>query len=219
MNLEFLFWASKISGDPKYKEIAISHANTTMVNHFRDDYSSYHVVDYNGENGKVIARMTHQGYSDSSEWARGQSWAVYGYTLCYRETKDRKYLNQAYGLKYMETNNPAVFPNAPVSALELEDDEYGLAMPQVWQEDGIYKMIYSIRSRSKGYRVAYAESEDGITFKRVTNMIDGLDVSKDGFDSEMICFGKIVRTDKETYMFYCGNHYGREGLGVAKMMD
>ena len=124
-----------------------------------------------------------------------------------------------YGLKYMETNNPAVFPNAPVSALELEDDEYGLAMPQVWQEDGIYKMIYSIRSRSKGYRVAYAESEDGITFKRVTNMIDGLDVSKDGFDSEMICFGKIVRTDKETYMFYCGNHYGREGLGVAKMMD
>ncbi|MCC8408317.1 glycoside hydrolase family 88 protein [Mucilaginibacter sp. UR6-1] len=95
MNLELLFWASKFSGDSTYKSIAINHANTTMLNHFRPDYSTYHVVIYNKNTGKATKRITAQGTADNSSWARGQAWGLYGYTVMYRETKDDKYLQQA----------------------------------------------------------------------------------------------------------------------------
>ena len=95
MNLELLFEVSKITGDDKYKEVAIAHANTTMKNHFRDDYSSYHVVDYDSITGAVRSKQTAQGFADASAWARGQAWALYGYTVCYRYTKDPKYLELA----------------------------------------------------------------------------------------------------------------------------
>ena len=95
MNLELLMWASKVSGDPSYAKIAVSHANTTMKNHFRPDYSSYHLVNYNPATGGIIKKQTVQGYADESAWARGQSWGLYGYTMMYRETKDPKYLDQA----------------------------------------------------------------------------------------------------------------------------
>ncbi|ANH82223.1 glucuronyl hydrolase [Niabella ginsenosidivorans] len=95
LNLELLFEASKLTGDKTYYNIAVSHANKTMENHFRKDYSSFHVVDYDSATGKVIKRTTHQGYSDASAWARGQAWGLYGYTMCYRETKDPKYLKMA----------------------------------------------------------------------------------------------------------------------------
>jgi uncharacterized protein YyaL (SSP411 family) len=95
MNLELLFAATRFTGDSSFYKIAVSHANTTMKNHFRSDYSSYHVVDYDSVTGQVRKRTTHQGYSDESAWARGQSWALYGFTMCYRETKDVRYLQQA----------------------------------------------------------------------------------------------------------------------------
>ncbi|MGD9555787.1 MAG: glycoside hydrolase family 88 protein [Mangrovibacterium sp.] len=95
MNLELLFWASKETGDPVFYNIAVNHADMTMKNHFRGDYSSYHVVDYDTITGKVVKRNTHQGYADESAWSRGQAWALYGYTLCYRETGGQKYLEQA----------------------------------------------------------------------------------------------------------------------------
>ena len=95
MNLELLFEATVLTGDSSFHKIAVSHANTTMKNHFRPDYSSYHVVDYDPNTGAVLKRQTHQGYSHESAWARGQAWALYGYTLCYRFTKDPIYLKQA----------------------------------------------------------------------------------------------------------------------------
>jgi unsaturated chondroitin disaccharide hydrolase len=95
MNLEMLFWASKYSSDPGFYKIAVSHAETTLKNHFRPDFSSYHVVNYDTASGKVIWKHTAQGYSDSSLWARGQSWALYGFIVMYRETKDKRYLDQA----------------------------------------------------------------------------------------------------------------------------
>ena len=95
MNLELLFWATKASGDSSFYDIAVTHARTTMNNHFRPDNSSYHVVDYDTVTGSVRERVTHQGYSDESAWARGQAWGLYGYTVTYRETKDRKFLDQA----------------------------------------------------------------------------------------------------------------------------
>jgi len=95
MNLEFLMWASRASGNPRYREIAIAHADTTLKNHFRPDDSSYHVVDYDPATGAVRGRVTAQGKADESAWARGQSWGLYGYTMMYRETKKPEYLAQA----------------------------------------------------------------------------------------------------------------------------
>ncbi len=95
MNLELLFWASEFSGDPTYRNIAITHANTTMQHHFRPDNSSYHVINYNENTGEVKEKRTAQGAADESAWARGQAWGLYGYTVMYRETKEQKYLDQA----------------------------------------------------------------------------------------------------------------------------
>ena len=94
MNLDLLFNVAKATGDNKYKDIAIKHAMTTMHNHFRPDYTCWHVVSYNSD-GTVERKQTHQGKNDDSSWARGQAWAVYGYTVVYRETKDPKYLDFA----------------------------------------------------------------------------------------------------------------------------
>jgi unsaturated chondroitin disaccharide hydrolase len=106
MNLEFLTQVSKITGNPKYAQIAKTHANTTMEQHFRDDYSSYHVVDYNPTDGSVIAKKTAQGAFDESAWARGQAWALYGYIVMYRETGDKAYLEQARGIAKFYLNHP-----------------------------------------------------------------------------------------------------------------
>ncbi|WP_045033608.1 BNR-4 repeat-containing protein [Draconibacterium sediminis] len=107
LNLEMLFEASLLTGDEKYKNVAINHANTTLKNHFRDDYSTWHVVDYNPEDGTVFKKLTHQGYSDESSWARGQGWALYGYTMCYRYTKNPVYLEQAkHVAEFVSANLP-----------------------------------------------------------------------------------------------------------------
>ena len=95
MNLELLFKVTEMTGDSTYRNIAISHADKTMENHYRDDFSTYHVVDYDHETGEVRRRCTAQGIADESRWARGQAWSVYGYTVAYRFTQDPKYLQRA----------------------------------------------------------------------------------------------------------------------------
>jgi unsaturated chondroitin disaccharide hydrolase len=95
MNLELLFELSELTNDSKYKEAAITHANTTLKNHFREDNSSYHVIDYDDLTGEVRSKQTAQGFADESSWARGQAWGLYGYTVCFRYTRDSIYLNQA----------------------------------------------------------------------------------------------------------------------------
>lgn len=128
INLEMLFWAAENGGDPKYAEIARSHADTTMKYNFRPDGTSYHVAVYDPETGRHIRSCTHQGYSDNSMWARGQAWGIYGYTMCYRFTYDRKYLDFACKIAdvylsklpedlipYWDFNDPAI-PDAPRDA-------------------------------------------------------------------------------------------------------
>ncbi len=105
MNLELLFWATKATGDSSFYKVAVTHANTTLKNHFRPDNSSYHVIVYNPETGDVIRKETAQGAADSSAWARGQSWGLYGYTVMYRETKNKKYLLQAQDIARFILNN------------------------------------------------------------------------------------------------------------------
>ena len=110
MNLELMFKATEFSGDSTYYNIAVKHADRTMKEHFRDDYSCYHVVDYDLTTGDVRGRCTAQGYADDSAWARGQAWAVYGYTACYRYTGDKRYLDHARkvaGFMLDDKNMPA----------------------------------------------------------------------------------------------------------------
>lgn len=95
MNLEMLFWAARNGGNPYFYDIAVKHAETTMNNHFRPDGTCFHVAVYDLDTGKFKRGCTHQGYSDSSVWVRGQSWAIYGYTVVYRETKDKRFLDFA----------------------------------------------------------------------------------------------------------------------------
>lgn len=106
MNLELLFTATKLSGDSIYYNIAVKHAETTLKNHFRPNGSCYHVVDYDPSTGKVLAKQTAQGYSHESVWSRGQAWGVYGYTMMYRETADKKYLDQAVKTLNFMLNHP-----------------------------------------------------------------------------------------------------------------
>lgn len=95
MNLEMLFKASEFTGDKKYYDIAVTHANTTLKNHFRADNSAYHIICYDVNTGKVLDHQGGQGYSNTSSWSRGQSWGLYGFTMCYRFTHDERYLDRA----------------------------------------------------------------------------------------------------------------------------
>ena len=126
MNLELLFEATALSGDSTFYHIAVKHANTTLANHFRTDNSCYHVVDYDPETGEVRKKQTAQGYADESVWARGQAWALYGYTICYRYTKDKRYLDQAekiYNFIFHDKRLPAdLIPYWDYDAPKIPDE-------------------------------------------------------------------------------------------------
>ena len=106
MNLELLCWVSDEIRLPIYKAISIAHANTTLKNHYRPDFSSYHVVDYDLATGTIIKKKTAQGFSDESAWSRGQSWGLYGFILMYRFTQEPKYLEQAKGIARFLLDHP-----------------------------------------------------------------------------------------------------------------
>lgn len=106
MNLELLMYAFSVTGDSSYYNICISHADTTIKNHFRSDHSSWHVVSYDTLTGKVQVKQTHQGASDESAWARGQAWGLYGFVSVYRETKLGHYLDQAVNIAGFMIDHP-----------------------------------------------------------------------------------------------------------------
>lgn len=106
MNLELLFWTAKTFNEPTYRDICISHADKTMQHHYRNDHSCFHVVSYDTISGQPHVKQTHQGYSDESSWSRGQAWGLYGYTLMYRETKDKKYLEHAENIANYMIHHP-----------------------------------------------------------------------------------------------------------------
>lgn len=120
MNLEMLCYVSKITGNPKYKDVAVSHALNTIKNHFRADYSTYHVVDY-APGGVALHQQTNQGFSDNSTWSRGQGWAIYGFTMMYRETQDKRFLEAAEKAADFYLNHP----NLPTDKIPYWDFNVG----------------------------------------------------------------------------------------------
>lgn len=120
MNLEFFIWASRATGDPSFKEMALSHADKTLQNHFRPDNSCYHVVSYDTITAKPHIKQTHQGFSDNSSWARGQAWALYGYTMMFRKTGELIYLEQARCIAQFIMNHPNL-PEDKVPYWDFDD--------------------------------------------------------------------------------------------------
>lgn len=106
MNLELMFDATRLSGDSTFYNLAVSHADRTLKEHFRPDGSCYHVIDYDSISGKVNHRHTAQGYSHESAWSRGQAWAIYGYTVAYRNTGKDEYLQRAIATFEFMKNHP-----------------------------------------------------------------------------------------------------------------
>ncbi len=180
INLEMMFWAAKNGGDEhKYLyDMAVRHADVTMENHFRPDHTSYHVAVYDTINGKLIEGLTHQGYADNTMWARGQGWAIYGYTMVYRETKDPKYLDFAQKVTdvflkdlpedyvpYWDFNAPNI-PNEPrdasaaalVASALLELADYLPNEKGEMYRDTAIKMLTSLSSK------AYKSGEGRVSF-------------------------------------------------------
>lgn len=178
INLEMLFWAARNGGDRRLFDVAVSHADKTMKNQFRPDYTSYHVAVYDTLTGNCIKKCTHQGYADESMWARGQAWAIYGYTVVFRETGDPKYLEFAEKLvdvylknlpedyvPYWDFNAPGI-PNAPkdasaacvvASALLEMSGFYGNGQGEKYKE-AAEKMLCSLSSdkyQSRDTNVAF----------------------------------------------------------------
>lgn len=166
INLEMLFWAAKNGGNPYLADIAVSHADKTMKYLFRPDYTSYHVAVFDTLTGDFIRGCTHQGFSDNSMWARGQSWGIYGYTMIYRETKDARYLDFAQKVAdvylrnlpedyvpYWDFNDPSI-PNAPrdasaaavVASALLELSTYLQAEKAPKYKEAAVKMLKSLSS-------------------------------------------------------------------------
>ncbi len=125
MNLELMYEGAKITGDSLFSEMATTHAKTTIKNHFRKDFSSYHVVLYDKKNGQVLDKKTCQGYADNSSWARGQAWGLYGYTLCYRETNDPQFLRQAEAIaNFIMTNENIPSDRVPFWDYNIQQEGY-----------------------------------------------------------------------------------------------
>ncbi len=171
MNLELMFEASIMSGNDKYRDIAIKHADRTIEEHFRDDYSTYHVVDYDPETGKVRRRCTAQGYADESAWARGQTWAIYGYLVCYRYTQDERYLEQAkrvYDFIFTHRNLPAdLVPywdyNAPNIPAEPRDVSSAAITASALYE--LYSYTQNEKYRKTGDKIIESLSTDAYRAK------------------------------------------------------
>lgn len=178
INLELLFWAAKNGGSKDLYDIAVNHATTTMENHFRPDGTCFHVAVYDPESGNFLKGVTHQGYSDDSTWARGQAWAVYGYTMVYRETRDPKFLDfaqkvtEAYLARlpedlvpYWDFDDPAI-PSAPrdasaaavVASALLELQGYCSAEKQANYRHCAEKMLASLGSQN------YRSTENKVSF-------------------------------------------------------
>ncbi|RYZ22337.1 MAG: glucuronyl hydrolase, partial [Chitinophagaceae bacterium] len=177
MNLELLFAATRLTGDSSFYKISVSHADNTLKNHFRADYSSYHVVDYDStQYGKINKKTTHQGYANESAWSRGQGWALYGYAMCFRETGNKAYLSHAekvadYILNhpnmpkdlvpYWDFDAPAI-PNEPRDASAAAVIASGLYELSTYSKNGAkYRKAADkmMESLSKNYRASIGEAK------------------------------------------------------------
>lgn len=173
MNLELLFEATKLSGDSTFYQVAVKHADRTLQEQFRPNGSCYHVIDYNIEDGAVRHRQTAQGYADESVWSRGQAWAIYGYTVCYRETKNRVYLDQAVKtfefMKNLENMPEDLIPywdmDAPGMPDALRDVSSATVMASALYEMSTYDLPNAVSYRAYADKILESLASENYTAK------------------------------------------------------
>ncbi|MDR6785616.1 unsaturated chondroitin disaccharide hydrolase [Pedobacter africanus] len=221
MNLEMLCYVSKLTGNPKYRDVAVSHALNTMKNHFRADYSTYHVVDY-APDGKVLHQQTNQGFADNSTWSRGQGWAIYGFTMMYRETKDKRFLEAAQKAANFYLNHP----NLPKDKIPYWDFNVGQKGYHADWDYASRKLSYIPRDASAGALVASALlelstfSKDGTKyFKPAEQMLKSLSdtayLAKPGTNSGFIlkhCVGSFPHNSEIDVPLVYADYYFLEAL-------
>jgi rhamnogalacturonyl hydrolase YesR len=223
MNLELLFFASKITGDTSYKHIAIKHAEKTMQNHLRPDFSSYHVVNYDTKTGNALQKETNQGFAHNSTWTRGQAWGVYGFTMTYRETGDKRFLNTAIKMADFFINNKNLSPDK-IPNWDFNVNEVGYNPPATAQA---INLTYIPKDASAAAILASALLElsqyagtKGATYKSVANQIlkslSSTDyLAKAGTNNGFIlmhCTGNANRLSEVDKPIMYGDYYFLEAL-------
>lgn len=213
MNLELLFEASKFSGDNSFRDIAISHANATMENHYREDYSCYHVVDYDKEKGGVRGKCTAQGYADESAWARGQAWGLYGFALCYRETKDERYLDMTDKIyKYIFNHK-----NMPDDLIPYWDFD-APNIPNEPRDASAAAIIASALYELSEYRPEYKETADKIITSLSSDVYRAL-VGTNGNFLLMHSVGSIPHGQEIDVPLNYADYYFLEALVRKRALD
>lgn len=216
MNLEMLFEATRLTGDSTYHHIAVSHANTTLAHHFRPDYSSFHVVDYDPQTGAVRSRITHQGYSDYSFWSRGQGWALYGYTLCYRYTHDPRYLDQAKGIaRFILT-----LPNMPADGVPYWDMK-DPGIPNVPRDASAAALIASALYELCGYADTERPSYRAAADKIVHSLIDHYQAPLGSHEGFLLLHstGNLPAHSEIDVPLNYADYYYLEALGRKQALD
>lgn len=166
----------------------------------------------------VLGRNFHDPYLTASPWVirenrKWRMWYVSG-TGWEIELNNPK-LKHYYHIKYAESKDGINWKTEGTVCIDYKKkDEYAIARPVVYKEEGIYRMWYCFRGGLDTYRAGYAESEDGIKWERKDNSV-GIDVSKSGWDSDMICYPCVFEYKGKKYMLYNGNGYGETGTGLA----
>jgi unsaturated chondroitin disaccharide hydrolase len=227
MNLELLFFASKITGDTMYKHIAIKHAEKTMENHVRSDFSSYHVVDYDTITGKAIHKETNQGFAHNSTWTRGQAWGVYGFTMTYRETKDKRFLNTAMKMADFFIHHKNL-PSDKIPNWDFNVNEAGYSSPATAQSN---QLNYVPRDASAAAILAsallelsnYAGAKGALYKKTAVEILTSLSspsyFAKPGTNNHFLlmhCTGNANRVSEVDKPIMYGDYYFLEALLRAK---
>ncbi len=122
-----------------------------------------------------------------------------------------------YDIKYAESKDGVNFPKDGVSCVQCVGNEYRIGRPKVYRTQGGYEMYYTLDTLDKEYKSGFATSSDGIYWQRHDELFP-LQRSKDGFDSQMLCYPALLEVGSRKYMFYCGNGMGRDGFGVAEFV-
>lgn len=215
MNLELLYWASKETKDPQYAQIATEHARTTMRNHFREDGSSYHVVDYDPETGEVRMKVTHQGYSDDSAWARGQAWALYGFTMCYRESGEPEFLDMANKVaNYIFTHDN--LPNDLIPYWDFNAPNIPNEVRDVSAASIIASALYELSQYSTDMKKQYIEWADTI----IDNLDKSYRISKNpnyGFILDSSTGAKMFNTEVNVPISYADYYYVESLIRKSKI--
>jgi len=170
MNLELLFWATRATGDSVYYNIANTHAETTLKNHFREDNSSYHVISFDTLTGEVVKRNTHQGFDHHTAWARGQAWGLYGFTMTYRETGDKKFLEQAMAIADFIIQHPNL-PEDKIPFWDFDTPGGKKTLRDVSAAAIIASALYELSTYSKEKSVVYQEVADQILISLSTSYL------------------------------------------------